>query len=51
MKLILNHVYFVTLANNLLRFTLLALLGPILEPFIGFAQKKYIQYTRDKVNA
>ncbi|KAF2823676.1 putative cytochrome P450 [Ophiobolus disseminans] len=50
-KLILDHLFFVTLADNLRRVTILALLGRLLTPVIGLAQKKHIDYTRNKVNA
>lgn len=48
-KLILDHTFFVTLADNLRRITIAAILGTLMAPMIDFAKRKHIEFTRNKV--
>ncbi|KAK1638007.1 putative cytochrome P450 [Colletotrichum phormii] len=45
-----NHLYFITVADNMRHYPLLVLLSSLFAPFIKSISKKHTQLTRDKVN-
>ncbi|EAW12425.1 cytochrome P450 [Aspergillus clavatus NRRL 1] len=47
-SLVKDHLYFITVADNLRHFPVVALIAKLLSPFLNGIRKKHTGYTRDK---
>ncbi|KAI9739468.1 MAG: Cytochrome P450 monooxygenase orf9 [Claussenomyces sp. TS43310] len=49
-ELIVDHLYFITVADNLRQYPLLVFLAKLLNPYLGKIREKHTGYTREKVD-